>query len=58
MKKNKISLESMRIKSFVVSFDKDQEKTVKGGSIWCGPESIDPDECQDFKTTIDDGCWW
>ena len=58
MKKKKISLAGMKVKSFVVSFENDEEKTIKGGSIWCGPESIEPDNCQDFKTTWDDGCWW
>lgn len=58
MKKKKISLAGMKVKSFVVSFGKEGEKTVKaGGSIWCGPESIEPGQCEDHKTTWDDGCW-
>ncbi len=58
MKKKKISLSGVKVKSFVVSFDKEKERTIKGGgSIWCGDETIEPGNCEDQRTTWDDGCW-
>lgn len=45
MKKNKFSLESLKVKSFVTSFQKDQKNTVKGGGA---PEASNVRLCEEW----------